>query len=1112
MTNFSNKDLVKESRSVLLVSLGYNIDTHDGPMWEKGDIYCIKGMQAGPLYSYFEGHDDVITYPMGYTIKHKDLLKELILVEAEDSYSIASTTDGLYIQKKDGKINAYTKNIGGGFSNVIDRSEASSENDMEKYKILFPLEGSRALFVKDDLDMSILDKAVFSGMLSRSKREMSYPELFKFIARLKQKLAPATKLSKANIAIALESFPHKDGGAEESAQYVQKCLEILGTYASLDSIKGNLKQGRLGSGKFAAYLQDKRTIMKNVLFHDPNPIVVSDNEATKLIADYFNGTLAEEMKGRVIVTGEGDIDLFVDMNCIKSPMDFSDRYLWALDSSKTNQRTASTSMQALYDIIGIEGGKELIRKRILELVNQKMDEVENASKAKHPRFSDKTAFYAVGMIREICPDIAIEDKAILTNMLSDALFSLSSIIDRFNDIVDGAFGRAVPDPAVEYGYSILAINECLSVDAESRGADKVWSIRNPKTTANDSAVQIVVYRKEFCERVDKLDAPSSIKKSIKSKVMCLKKGVIVFNPSKRFVGLYGTADWDFDGYTKIFNKKYIELKLKGKSVIPNIILKSSPDDGRRYHFDCESARKVWKNEVSSLNEVLGVVCNWQHTLLALLDDLPTARKVFIAAFGGGGLKEYCKLKYVEGEDGYFSVDISEEVIHKVFESYKYIDFSSISDASMKRILMDTIHIYVSYIQRTVDSKKTSDLIYILFKVGHYAKAMSLLKMSLKLNKENKLEFTQSGADVGKKVVLFEDFFYKVKKEAFELLKVRAEKVLSKISDTKDEDLRLMSESYSKYVTRSSLGYSIDQLSFIYKEVDSLTRNTISKMEKSLENEYGSRVERTSREMISLIKSEKKEMLSYLYSMLYKLIPNASLWEMGAIAKKLSRNDSKDTYSKFALSVTPREYVAYSIKSSETRGLEHADSFISTLSKVSKKKAEKLRGIKELEFCNGVSDLDIKSKDDLNGLYEIKEINDRFYATRPIEKVLVEEALIDNNKIAAIIDLDSNSIDINGYDSLYLFCNQHVKHINRYKLRDVLVGKKGDEYYVVGRVHTPVGGNEIIEIYDRKQVELSYCISTKDRTIAFFDIVKEGVDIDKNLIKECSIANNTEYRF
>ena len=629
-------------------------------------------------------------------------------------------------------------------------------------------------FNGDVIEFERILNSITNGLYSVLKTEeaqLGYTQLVKTSVYSAQGLAPNANMTNYEInSFALLLSKDKRKAFDGGGYFKSKAGFPIGLGAQMRNF---------GSDKWFGLSLDTKTINDIIKHHANGEVIyvekeialgnITRDEVQGLITSTFNRENRGPWAEKVIVMGieYGTPDMFIDLNIVKTPMNFNNLLPGSLkildlagptksngkvvmgsqmcfslllseegrqlmddilletisnalnagsETTVSNIKELSPILRSLYNFTGTNEEKQLLVTRSNELIGLLLEEYNNVS----PKIMTREMFeegleYSAGLIDSINPLWArTMDNGTKRNLTKALSNKFSNILSEIQPEVEGIFTRVLADPGAEFGVEILLDNEVFCMDLP---LGKVIAIRSPKGGIREQGVYINLSLEEVSMRISNSNISNSNKRTTISIFSSLRRdSPVMFVPSSDEVKLlHSGMDFDFDGMTVITDKRVVDLLKSLQPVIVNVTDEGNTTEGQElFAFNTDSISILIDNQFNNGNLPVGPVCNHNHTWIMMLSDLKFARTALSFQFGASGFEtEYKGLSYSDSKGfNRLYVEINAKKTDNLLEEFANLNFKEISDNDVERVINDINVIMNRYIQKTIDASKSGEKIEI----------------------------------------------------------------------------------------------------------------------------------------------------------------------------------------------------------------------------------------------------------------------------------------------------------------------------------------------------------------------------------------------------------------
>ena len=826
----------------------------------------------------------------------------------------------------------------------------------------------------------------YSKIVAAKRGGLTFKELVKLVGNMSQGMPPSGKLDGHSVkTVAILMSKDIRGFADGAGYYLGKHPAQLRSKGWTDKWFG------LGVGE--------DTMMELINHYGPVTRLkeVGPEDQAELIKAWVgDGKFAEQL----VVIGEGTPDVFIDLNILKTPVDFMagiPEQIRVLDfAGMKREEEVVFGTQMAFAMVGSEEGMGIYKDLMVRTIEDVLIEYDNAepSVLSFDRFEQERSHLA-GLINKVNPFWKNFDNSLkrlhegaLVNRLNGAL--------NFQVKAEGRYLHVFPDPGREFGVTLFEDDECFAADFEE--GQKVLGNRSPKGPIHGQDVNRNVPLEELFKRIAAAAISGGAKASLKKVIGDLKtgSGTVFVSASEWYKFLHNGMDHDFDAES-MFKEESLVRFFRPLPAIAHIVTDEgdTSDTGELFKFDSSAVSTVISRQFNSGNLPIGMVCNHNHTWVALQSDLRLARLVLRDLFGHGSELSFTGLKYVKVGDGRYTVESNAVITDEIIAEIGRLDHKNMDDADVIRVLKDINMLMDRFIQKTVDASKTGETIVIprQLLVNEIVKTASLTESKIWIHKvpdedemtssvmelvEGKLfvsvpsyETSYTKRQVGKKLkYFFNDDFNRVRREVYEeIVEGRLVEMASTMAEV-DEEIALARDGV-KYPFKDML-----QAKMLYGDIVGSRMESLQKAKR--------------REEAQAINAEFKDTVSYLTNTARLVTRNLTPRQRALAAFSISTWTEESIYaspSTFPLTVFPEEYLL--LAASHTDGIDFVGERIKPDNALKDGDVVLVKNEVRLGFeCHA---------DLADGAYVIRTHNGVQYATKSIQEILLPD-MVTNKKL------------------------------------------------------------------------------------------------------------------
>ena len=838
---------------------------------------------------------------------------------------------------------------------------------------------------------------ISNGMYSTLKEEgngLSYEKLVKVGANFAQGLAPSAEMvDYACNGIAIMFSKTKREFADGGGFFVAKDGFPVGTGAQMRN---------LGSDKWFGLGIKRRTMAGIIDFYGD---VIYIPEVTEVIqrdlAAAFKGEGPYAEKTVILGIDHGTPDCFIDLNILKTPIDFTKgvpsalRVLDLAGPSKDEKVTFGSQM--CFSLLLNKEGRELMKTLLQETVESLFDDYE----IKTPKVMgfdefEKSLNFTGGIINTINPEFARMDRSLKRSNEKALSNAISWALSEYQAKVSGKFCRALADFGAEFGVEILAENEVFSLDLPA--GEEVVGIRSPKGGIKEQGVYRNVELAEILERIEMFMDKAKAKVAAEIFSSIRKGSGVVVVPSTDLVKLlHSGMDFDFDGMTFITDRRVVGIMKAQKPVIVEVTDEGNANvSDEKFGFGADYMTTLIDRQFNNGNEPVGIVCNHNHSWVMLLGDLKLARKVLADRFGNGKELDYDGLTYEALELNREFVKIDGELTLDIIDQIRAVNKMAVKDEVIVRVIEDINVMMNRYIQKTIDASKSGEKIEIpeCLLANNIVKTASLSSINFLLYGKPAIDEEGAYAEIveGK-------FYVKINTADTTYKKVKVGKVfMFKFSDVyhdiRREVARFAANKFRKMVKEE---VKLDDELMLRREAVEYSKPFFVKAKGiygDMTSDRAIRSEGKRMEERAAINKDFRETVGYLANTVRMSTAVMDAEERALAAMDVATKKDESVYaapSTFPSVVLAEEYVA--LAASHSAGINFVGERIKGDNLVDGQKVSILNGYRLEGFA-----CDTELPD---GTYVVREYDGQFYITRTVKEMLAERLATDSRIIVRL---------------------------------------------------------------------------------------------------------------
>ena len=489
-----------------------------------------------------------------------------------------------------------------------------------------------------------------------------------------------------------------DGSSLVSSAYAADIYgKALGQNLSEKSAMGLWPQHRMiGTGKAFGAVIPEHAIEQVIARMQKNGVSVV--RFVKVTQEINESIGRGDYAGQLIIIGEGTPSVVLDRNNLKTYVDFTrEARMKVLDIAKTTQ--ARTNIQTVQCLSTISGFKEVLVAKGKATVDRYLNGITEQTMRPIEIDSAKNCFLP-NVLPVVANDYARREKAIWKAVVTNTVKGIERAVSRVNFDVDGVFARGTGDFGCFFGLRVLGNNQVFIRGIEPGATVQIT--RTPKAAITEQMMAEVIGMKEVRTIVGSSDLTREERSAIIAFYAAVPNGVLVVPGTNEFKNKTGGSDLDFDAFNVVADKEWVGLANQVEDGAVDIKFTKVHGMPKENSFSLKTMRKGWIESVSSDNEDIGVICNRNSLVLALItSDQNVSIRVCKDAF-----EPTAKNSYARHFAGYTSIGQEEnDFLTSVSKTLNVED-----DTSRTNFLLDANAAFCSDEGRSIDSSKTGEII------------------------------------------------------------------------------------------------------------------------------------------------------------------------------------------------------------------------------------------------------------------------------------------------------------------------------------------------------------------------------------------------------------------
>lgn len=945
----------------------------------------------------------------------------------------------------------------------------------------------------------LVNKLSYGAFSQLAGRTMTVGDAQKVASRLSQWKTGMSHTEGCNLTAAfyigkwgVDDTSHADGKGYLSSRKVAEELSNEKYEIAESAVEGLLIQNRPFSVcKTLSKVTNSSYLRQKVLFdvnHNPDNIIwINREEVTKEIQEEFNKIFlggGSRFDGKVVVVKSKDapkdlrsIHYYTDLNGLKSSYDLrldSGLNILAIDKPLKGGVT-NTNMQQLETLLMASPEKtKQIMKSVSSDFNKKALHEAMAFKVKVPAIRDFDNLYTAGIISGVAPKFAAQNKKLLGIAADQAIKRMVKAARGLNYPVPGGSRLVQMDFAADFGARILPPGTCFMPGEKER---VVFATRNPKMSTGEYLLLKNLTKKEVNELINKNGALSKEqKKLLKREFRLLSESSIVIPAIEDYKDSTGGMDVDGDTLLVVTFRKFSQLikKAEREGLVNTTAIKvvnEEPLQEEKMKYGLSSIHTSFIRLVNNGNLSIGEITFMNNFFLGALFDLrqgkeEPAREFFKFAGNKQNEKEgkqYVPLLKEKTDFNLKRIEVSFEIMEKIVNDIKEM---SLTKENMENALSDLVSIFMMLQMETIDAPKTGRVVPVPFagllnKFQQNSKTFLDIDLNISASKKpldkykkvdgvlysvhkdegwKEVGISSTGAPV-------EKYFHNDPLHELRLDAARDVMRIARQLRKKYESASFDEETIQLFISASNAADKklVRDLVELKKIYNSINAAVVDQEENENEQYY-------------------ERFVKALANTARVLTNNMEDAERGLLAEAIcipSNNLSK--HSSFAMNVLKEEYIKMTLK--YFAEIDFAGEAI--------RYHKNIKGGEILEFKNGVAQTEDKfaaTKENINGIFVVKEFDNKLYATKQIDD-LIPEIEITNEVIFRASGSNVHKLK----DDL----------MNAKRVRLEIVYGKGNliiaDGKVVGKFITTPGMGPLNKLYDKLTGVVKGLMVTEEKT-------------------------------
>lgn len=663
--------------------------------------------------------------------------------------------------------------------------------------------------------------------------------------------------------------------------------------------------------------------------------------------------------------------------------------------------TAHTSKQMLEKALAIDptATKELIVELASTQIIGRITKEIFERKASIPTPGQIDKGYISDIVLSLAPEYVLKNKSMFRNVVDNLIQGLVNNLDKMKFEVAGTNARLTSDPCELLGLDrVIMYGEAYLPHAakhmKKNGLDKmqVAMFKYPTMGIKEYYLFNALTFDTIKERINAMDAPSSLKKIAINMYASLHDGVGILPAVKEIMNQCAGLDYDYDGATFVYDtmltsilgkveEEIVEIdpevaQVKVDKDIKSIVAAIKSKKTEDWVFNKEAIGKAFVALTVNDNKSVGFITNVNTTQIALsmlgrvgrFDEAVDAIKKAFKTTGGLGV--YTGLVptkiTVDGitRDSYV---VFTDKIGELIEEIKQSDLDNMKN--VEKIYADLNRIYRAYQEKTIDAAKKAYNVEIKAIIDHL-KAESLLSLGYELDIEEKEFKITRAKNMSKKTTTFTDLMAMIQNHVAKVLVAAVDELLStEVSMSIEEAARL-----EGYKTANNKGLIADLINTVKYSYGAIVGEYSTKRKEAIAID--------SSMLLDMAKTEFESRVATLSNLVRKMTTNMSSVDRASILMLVSSMEKGGTIKKsstnqMAINLAKEEFLSMILahyaevkvcgyKVLVDKGLEVGTTCDFTFGQAS----------------NG-SILDFKGEEHSTGSFEIIEFEGAKYAVQPI---------------------------------------------------------------------------------------------------------------------------------
>lgn len=438
-----------------------------------------------------------------------------------------------------------------------------------------------------------LDKLTFGAFTEMCGTKLAQAVAVKKINRLGQTMAPSIDFDRFLKVKYVLAFDFSDTSSRDGQDVV--LADLLAEALSAKDTIGMLVQARPTNISKGAFFSVSKAVMNERL---KDAIYLAKEDLTDEVIEQINLAFNKndgKFKNKTIVFGTkmDKVGFITNRDIHKAASDWTQLYdgyckpvMAFAKQSATPTMTLSMQM-ALNLLLGTDKGFDFLSERLEDNVREKfLNLVAKENRVIGYEEVQKDNIYAQGVIEALAYEyIRDYDRAMFRSQVRSVNKGVNNQIAKGRVVLAGTFAQGLLDPGVMFGYEILHAGEVYQKEANAylaRAAKAGGTFtkhvavnRSPKPGFEDEGHYEVLAPKEINARIDEVVKDETHNALIKELYASVSHGIIVLPYDPCLNLLHSGSDWDFDGFSVIFDQEYVAIAKQVRKNFREISLKDN---------------------------------------------------------------------------------------------------------------------------------------------------------------------------------------------------------------------------------------------------------------------------------------------------------------------------------------------------------------------------------------------------------------------------------------------------------------------------------------------------------------------------------------------------------